>query len=184
VVGDEVVLGVLGGDAALHGIAAGFDLVLRGDVQRLLVQLVALGDEDLAFDDIDAGDDLGDGVLDLDARVDLDEVELLAVHVDQELDGAGGVVVDGAAEAHGGFADALAQLARKVHAGGDLDDLLVAALDGAVALPQVHEVAVAVAEDLDLDVLGAVDVAFEEDLGAAEGAGGFALGLFEARHQL
>jgi hypothetical protein len=34
---------------------------------------VALGDEDLRADEIDAGDTLGDGVLDLDARVHLDE---------------------------------------------------------------------------------------------------------------
>jgi hypothetical protein len=52
----------------------------------------------------------------------------------------------------------------QVHARGDLDDLLVAALDRAVALPQVHEVAVRVAEDLHLDVLGAGDVALDEHL--------------------
>src|SRR5262249_61060795 len=38
-----------------------------------------------------------------------------------------------------------------------LDDLLVAALDGALALEQVHRVAVAVGEDLDLDVARAED---------------------------
>ena len=34
----------------------------------------ALGDADLRLDDVDAGDDFGHGVLDLDARIDLDEV--------------------------------------------------------------------------------------------------------------
>jgi hypothetical protein len=47
------------------------------------VQLVALRDEDLALHEVDAGHDLGDRVLDLDARVDLDEEELLAVEVDE-----------------------------------------------------------------------------------------------------
>ena len=47
------------------------------------------GDEDLAAHEVDAGDHLGDGVLDLDARVDLDEEELAAVDVEQELDRAG-----------------------------------------------------------------------------------------------
>jgi hypothetical protein len=39
----------------------------------------ALRDQDLRLDDVDAGDLLGHRVLDLDARVDLDEVELARV---------------------------------------------------------------------------------------------------------
>ena len=46
------------------------------------------------LDDVDAGDHFGDGVLDLDARIDLDEVELARVGIDQELDGAGVLVAD------------------------------------------------------------------------------------------
>ena len=53
------------------------------------MQRVALGDQDLALDDVDAGDDFGDGVLDLDARVHLDEEELAAVQIEQEFDRAG-----------------------------------------------------------------------------------------------
>jgi hypothetical protein len=49
----------------------------------------ALADADLRLDDVDAGDLLGDRVLDLDARIDLDEVELAGVGVHQELDRAG-----------------------------------------------------------------------------------------------
>jgi hypothetical protein len=63
----------------------------------------------------------------------------------------------------------------------DLDDLLVAALHGAVALVQVDDVAVLVAEDLHLDVLRARDVLFEEDRGIAEGAAGLALRFVEQR---
>jgi hypothetical protein len=62
---------------------------------------------------------------------------------------------------------------------GDLDDLLVAALDGAIALVEVDDVAVFVAEDLHLDVFGARDVFLEEDGGIAEGAAGLALRLVE-----
>ncbi len=50
----------------------------------------------------------------------------------------------------------------------ELDDLLVPALDRAVALEQVDEVPVVVAEDLHLDVLRALDVALEEHGGVAE----------------
>jgi hypothetical protein len=44
-----------------------------------------------------------------------------------------------------------------------LDDLLVAALDGAVALAEVDDVAVAVGEDLHLDVARVGQVALEVD---------------------
>ena len=39
-------------------------------------------------DDVDAGDEFGDGVLDLDAGVDLEHVEVLPL-VHEELDGGG-----------------------------------------------------------------------------------------------
>ena len=61
--------------------AAGGDLVLA---ER---EGLAGGDPDLLLDEVDAGDHLGDGVLDLDPGVDLDEVEVV-VGVDEELAGA------------------------------------------------------------------------------------------------
>ena len=57
----------------LDGEAAHLDLVLR---EPDLLQSLARGDADLRLHQIDASDDLGDGVLHLDARVDLDEVVL------------------------------------------------------------------------------------------------------------
>ena len=58
------------------------------------------------------------------------------------------------------------------------------ALHRAVALVEVDEVAVLVAEDLHLDVLGAADVALEEDRVVAERRAGFALRLFELAGEL
>ena len=142
-------------------------------------QRPALGDQDLALDDVVAGDLLGDGVLDLDARIDLDEVELAAVGVDEELDGAGVVQADGPADGEGGVEDALAQGGIEIGGGGDLDDLLMAPLHGAIALEEVDQVAVLVAEQLHLDVAGAADELFEEDVGDAEGGAGLAAGLVE-----
>src|SRR5690606_3981526 len=49
-----------------------------------------------------------------------------------------------------------------------LDDLLVAALHRALALPQVHDVAVRIAEDLDLDVARRFDVLLEQQRVVAE----------------
>ncbi len=68
--------------------------------------------------------------------------------------------------------------------GRDFDDLLMAALHGAIALVEMEDVAVAIAEDLDFDVAGAADVAFEEDGVIAEGGFGFAAGLFETAGEI
>ena len=66
-------------------------------------QPLAGGDADAGLDDVDAGHHLGDAVLDLHARVHLHEVEA-AVAVEQELDGAGALVVRGDGGGHGGLA--------------------------------------------------------------------------------
>ena len=74
-------------------------------------QALAGGDADAGLDDVDAGDHLGDAVLDLHARVHLHEVEA-AVAVEQELDGAGALVVRRHGGGHGGFAHLPPQLGR------------------------------------------------------------------------
>ena len=71
----------------------------------------------------------------------------------------------------------------QVGGGAFLIELLVAALHGAVALPEVEGVAVQVGDDLDLDVAGMLEVLFEVDLGAAEGGLRLGLGLVQGRLQ-
>ena len=56
-----------------------------------------------------------------------------------------------------------------------LEHLLVAALHAAVALEQVHGVAVCVGEHLQLDVAGLLQVPLDEDAVVAEAGDGFAL---------
>ena len=58
-----------------------------------MLHRLARGDADLLLDDVDAGDLLGHGMLDLYARVHLHEVEA-AVDIEKELDRAGVHVVD------------------------------------------------------------------------------------------
>ena len=177
IVWDEVVLGVLGGDPALQGVAVEAHRVLGGDAglgQR--ADPAALGDADLRLDDIEAGNDLGDRVLDLDARVDLDEVEGAGVGIHQELDRASADIVRGAADLERRLAQGRTALLVEVGSGGALDHLLVAALDGAVALEQVDQVAVTVAQKLHLDVPRALDQLLEIDLVLAEGGLGLAPG--------
>ena len=112
----------------------------------------------------------GYAVLDLQARVDLEEVEASRVcGVDDELDRAGRAIA--APRARGAprprtaprAADALRPGRR-----GFLDDLLVAPLHRAVALAERDDLALAVAEDLHLDVARTRYVLLQEHAAVAE----------------
>ena len=174
VVGREVVFGILGRDPALQGMAVAANRLLRRHRSAAAADLHSLHDADLRLDQIDAGDDFGDGVLDLDARIDLDEVEIATLGIHQELDRAGAHVVRRPGEAHRRVAQRLALGLAQIGSRRALDHLLVAALHRAVPLKQVDDVAVPVAEDLHLDVAGALDQLLEIDLALAEGRPGFA----------
>ena len=128
--------------------------------------------DDLGLDQVDAGDRLGHGVLDLEPGVDLEEGDrgLAAVGrlTDHELDGADADVADVAGEGEGAVVQPLAGGVVDTGRRGLLDDLLVAALDRALPLTEMDDVAVCVAENLDLDVTTAVDVRLDEDGAVAE----------------
>ena len=144
-------------------------MAVHGDVVLRDRQLLARRDADLLLDQVDAGDHLGDRVLDLQAGVHLHEEELVGpVGGDDELDGARAGVVDAAGGVAGGRADArpgrgVEQRRRRL-----LDDLLVPALQAAFALAEVDDVAVAVGEHLHLDVPGVQHEPLEEQRVVAE----------------
>ena len=124
-------------------------------------QGIAIGDADLLQDEVDVGDHLGHGMLDLDPRVHLDEIES-AVLV-EEFDGADAEIFE-FAHGHGhGLADRLALRAVECGGGALLQDLLVAALQRAVALAEMDGAALAVAQHLDLDVAGTLEILLEID---------------------
>ena len=137
----------------VFGIEADFDGVAV-DLEVLLAEREGLagGDAELPLDEVLAGDGLGDGVFDLEAGVHLHEEEFFIL--DDEFDGPSAFVGDGAGGGAGGLAHGGAAGLRHAGGGGFFDDLLVAALDGAVALEKVEGVAVAVGEDLEFDVAG------------------------------
>jgi hypothetical protein len=62
----------------------------------------------------------------------------------------------------------LAQVGGERRRGRDLDDLLVPQLHGAVPVVEVDDVAVAIGEDLHLDVAGALEEPLDEQLAATE----------------
>ena len=74
--------GVLGVDPGLDGVTGDGDVVLA-ERQRFAGRDVELG-----LHEVDAGDGLGDRVLDLEPGVHLQEVGLVGLGVEQELDGA------------------------------------------------------------------------------------------------
>ena len=91
------------------------------------------------------------------------------VVIDEEFEGAEIVVVRGGGEFLGGVDDARPQGVVQRRARRDLDEFLVAALDGAFALPEMADRAMVVADDLHLDVAGVADQALDIDAVAAEG---------------
>jgi hypothetical protein len=152
-----------------HSIAcpAELDVLLREG------QLLAGGHQQLRLHQVDAGDQFGDRMLHLDARVHLDEVEL-AVLV-EELERAGAAIAHRAAGLHDALAHLRADLVRDARRGRLLDDLLVAALHRAVALAQVDHVAVVVGHHLEFDVPRLLEEFLHVDLSVAEGRARFLL---------
>ena len=167
--GEEAGVRVLGVDPGLDRMAADLHILLRE------VELLPRGDAELRGDEVDAGDGLGDGVLDLEAGVHLEEERLVGgVRVDDELDGAGAHVVHRPRRLDRDLPELLALGGGEGGARRLLDHLLVAALEGALALPQVDDMAMGVGEDLHLEVAGRGDPALEEEGVVAEGPGGLA----------
>ena len=167
--GLEVFLGILGVDAALDSVAA------RLGLNDIATEMLAGCDLDLLFHEIAAVDFLGDGVLDLDAGVHFHEVEIPVI-VDEILDGAGVGVADALAEADRCVAHFFAKLGRHERRGAFFDDFLVAALERAIALAEVDDAAVVIAEDLKLDVVGIDDKFLDVDGAVAESLFGFHAG--------
>ena len=168
---------ILGVDAALDRVAG------EGHVPLLERQPLPRRDPDLLLDDVDAGDELGDRVLDLDAGVHFEEVEVALV-VEQELERAGVGVLHRARRVD----DRAAQLAPHLLGDRDrrafLEQLLVAPLDRALALAEVDDGAVMIAEDLELDVARVLDVLLDVDVADAEGRFRLALRGLQRLRQL
>src|SRR5574340_525921 len=153
--GQETAAGVLAVDPELERVPA------RGRVLEDL-ELLAVGDAELLAHQVDPGGLLGDRVLDLQAGVDLEEGDGVALH--QVLDRAGTVVAGLAADGLGGGVDPRALCVGQERRGGLLDQLLEPALQRAVAGADHDHVAVLIGEHLRLDVPGLVQVLLDETL--------------------
>ena len=143
-------------------------------------QRLAFGDAQLQLHQVQTGDLLGDRVLDLEPGVHLQEVKA-PVTVQHELDGARSGVADRPAGRDGRGGQRVAKVIVDGRRRALLHDLLVAALDRALALEQVDHIAVGVTEDLDLDVPGVGDEPLQEHGAVAERGGRLAA---RAAHRL
>src|SRR5258708_17489110 len=123
-------------------------------------------------------------MLDLDARVHLEEIEAPALRVDDEFDGSGAAKAEALREAHGGLQQRIAQRRRQAGSRRLLDELLVAALHGAIALAQLDHSPRAVAQNLHFDMAGAVDEALPVDARVAECGPRLGGGQIEKRRQV
>ena len=160
--------GVLGIDPALNRMAVEHDVLLR------VAERVAGGDADLLAHQVHAADHLGDRMLHLQAGVHLDEGELLVLI--QELQRAGIAVAELGEAGGGDGAERVALRAGQYRGTGLLQQFLVPALQGAVALAEMHHVAVRVGHDLQLDMARAVQVFLDIHRVVAEAGPGLGAG--------
>ena len=152
--------GVLSVDAHLDGVPVAAHLVL-GEAERL-----ARRHPQLPLDEVEAGHELGHGVLDLQPGVHLQEEELSPL--EEELHGAGVDVVAGLGDGDRRLAHGAAHVVGEFGGRALFHQLLVAPLWRAVALAEPDGVAVGVGHDLHLDVARPVQVLLDVDLGPAE----------------
>ncbi len=141
--------------------------VLLADRQRL-----AARDAQLQFDQVQPGDRLGDGMLDLQTGVHFHEIER-AARIEQEFQRARAFVTERLDGGDRHCPHLRTQFRRHCRRRRLLDQLLMAPLHRAIALAEVNGVAVCIPEHLDLDVARIFNGALQDHRGIAERGLGF-----------
>ena len=173
----EAAIGIFGIDPRFDRPAVPLHIFLR---ER---QFLARGAADHQFDQVEPGDQFRHRMLDLQARIHFQEIEI-ARAIDDELDRAGAVITHGLGQrdrlrAHGG-AGLFVQEGRWRF----LDHFLVAALDGTFALVQMNDIAVLVGDQLDFDMARLGDEFLHQQAAIAEAGLGFVAGRQDRLRQL
>ena len=146
------------------GVDAAFDRMAReGDLALPERQAFARGDPDLLLHDVDAGHHLRHRMLDLQPRVGFHEIEA-AVRIHQKLERAGVRVLHRLRRVDHDAAHLAAHLLAERRRGRFLDQLLMAPLNRALALAEMDDRPVLVAEHLKLDVARRFDVLLDVDV--------------------
>jgi hypothetical protein len=152
-------------DPAFDGVA--------GDHHVFLLELdrAAGRNADLFAHDVDAGDRFGHRMLDLQARVHLDEIE--AAILEEELDRAGAQIAEFGERVGDDLADGVALRFVERGRGCFFPHFLMAALQRAIALAQMNDLAERIRQHLHFDVPRPLEIFFHVDGIVAEGALGF-----------
>ena len=108
--------------------------------------------------------------------VDFDE-EYVLLFIDQELHRTGIAVVGLVRQAQGIFVELVFGWLAEGEAGRHFYDFLEAPLHGAIPFVQVHDIAVFITQNLNLDMLRVVDKFFKEYSVISKGGAGFAAGF-------
>ena len=166
--GHEVLVGVLGVDAKLHRVPD------HRHVFLLQAQRFSGSDPDLLLHQVHAGEHLRHGVLYLDARVHLYEVELIAL--DEKLHGTSVRVPGLPGQPDRGLRHLLSNLRAYAWRRGLLQNLLAAALHRTLALVEVDHVSLVIAYDLHLHVPGRDEQLLQIERPVTEGGLGLAFG--------
>ena len=144
--------------------------------RRLSLEAAAAGDVQLQLDQVDACRDLCDGVLDLEAGVDLQECQQVLLGPVEEFHGGRAPVARDLGQRHRRGPGAVLGLRAEDSGGRLLDQLLISALDRAVPHPHGPNPALAVGDDLHLHMPAPDDHPLQEEGVVAEAGGRLAPG--------
>ncbi len=160
--GSEIVGGILRVDAEFDGVSQGAKVIEFG------AEAFAGSDFDLLFDQVDPVDLFGHRMFDLDAGIHFEKVKVTGI-INEELHRTGVFVLNGFGQFDGGFPHAFAEIAIEKGGGRFFEKFLVAALDRAVAFADMDNFTALIAEDLEFDVVGFLNIFFQIDVGISEG---------------
>ena len=160
--GHEVVVRVLGVDAALDGMAGEVHIFL-GDFQGF-----TSGNANLGAYEVNARNGFGDAMLNLNARVDFHEVEFVVGQVKQEFYRTDVGIMYALGSLYCKTAYAVAHILREGDGRRFFQKLLVAALQGAFTLAQVEHFTVVIGHNLHFDMAGTFNIMFEIILGLGD----------------
>ncbi len=160
-------------DAAFDGMAT-----MQNWTVQDIFQALAGGQQNLALHQVHVRDHFSDGMLHLNTRVHLDEVEL-PVFIHEELYGAGIHVANFRQRLAEHLPDLVAQFRRHLRGWRFLQQFLVPTLNGTFALTQTDHVAILVCQNLEFDVPRALYELLHIEIAIAEGCGSFRRCRFE-----
>src|SRR6516164_2444147 len=160
IVGKKVVGRIFRGHSALHGHTVRLNGLLRCKADFRIGERPALSDENLGADDVHARDHFGYRVLDLNAGIDFDKEKISAILVEKKLDRPGIVEMHSPAHSEGGFENPSSDIGVHVERWCNFDNLLMPALQRAIALEKVNQISVLIAEELYFNMSSARDVLF------------------------